>query len=126
MDQKLHVVQRKLLNVVPELVFLIHSLEKSQGGGPHLEIQNTNQVEPTEFHTDEMQNCSHLLFFVGAEIQEHVQVLKLPRGPLDDELLQSRHAQVHPGLKQRSRQHSGSAGSWVICVVAPSLTSSSQ
>lgn len=38
-DQKLHVVQGKLLNVVPELVFLIHVLEESQGGGPHLKIK---------------------------------------------------------------------------------------
>ncbi len=41
MDQKLHVVQSKLLNVVPELVFLIHTLEKSQGSGPHLKIKQT-------------------------------------------------------------------------------------
>lgn len=44
MDQELHVVQRKLLNVVPELVFLVHTLEKSQGSGPHLEMQNKNRV----------------------------------------------------------------------------------
>lgn len=36
MDQQLHVVQRKLLNVVPQLILLIHALEKSQSGGPHL------------------------------------------------------------------------------------------
>lgn len=36
MDQELHVVQGKLLNVVPQLVFLIHVFEESQGGGSHL------------------------------------------------------------------------------------------
>lgn len=44
---------------------------------------------------------SHLLFLVWAEIQKDMQVLKLPRGPFDDELLQSRHAQIHTRLKQR-------------------------
>lgn len=37
-DQKLHVVQGKLLDVVPQLVFLIHPLEESQSGGPHLRV----------------------------------------------------------------------------------------
>lgn len=41
MDQKLHVVQSKLLYVVSELVLLIHTLEKSQGSGPHLEMKQT-------------------------------------------------------------------------------------
>lgn len=41
-DQELHVVQSKLLDVVPELVLLIHTLEKSQGGRPHLKIKITN------------------------------------------------------------------------------------
>lgn len=36
-DQQLHVVQGKLLNVVPQLVLLIHALEETQSGGPHLE-----------------------------------------------------------------------------------------
>lgn len=39
MNQKLHVVQGKLLNVVPEMLFLIHALEKSQGSGPHLKLK---------------------------------------------------------------------------------------
>lgn len=42
-DQELHVVQSKLLDVVPELVLLIHTLEKSQGGRPHLKIKITNR-----------------------------------------------------------------------------------
>lgn len=37
-DQKLHVVQGKLLDVVPQLVLLIHALEESQSGGPHLRV----------------------------------------------------------------------------------------
>lgn len=35
-DQQLHVVQGKLLNVVPQLILLIHALEKTQSGGSHL------------------------------------------------------------------------------------------
>lgn len=35
-DQQLHVVQGKPLNVVPQLILLIHALEKTQSGGPHL------------------------------------------------------------------------------------------
>lgn len=42
-DQELHVVQSKLLDVVPELVLLIHTLEKSQSGRPHLKIKITKQ-----------------------------------------------------------------------------------
>lgn len=45
----------------------------------------------------------HLLLFMGAEIQEHVQILKLPRRTFDDKLFQRRHAQIHPRLKHRSQ-----------------------
>lgn len=38
---------------------------------------------------------------MGAEIQKYMQILKLPRGPFDNELLQSRHAQIHPRLKHK-------------------------
>lgn len=43
----------------------------------------------------------HLLLFVRAEVQEDVQVLKLPGGTFNDELLQSGHAQIHPRLKHK-------------------------
>lgn len=46
MDEQLHVVQRKLLNVVPEMILLVHSLQKSQGSRPDLgtktQAQNMN------------------------------------------------------------------------------------
>lgn len=38
-DQKLHVVQCKLLNVIPQLVLLIHSLQKTQSSGAHLKAK---------------------------------------------------------------------------------------
>lgn len=46
-DQKLHVVQGKLLNVVPEMVFLIHALEEGQGSGPHLKYIKDTTTEET-------------------------------------------------------------------------------
>lgn len=47
----------------------------------------------------------HLLFLMRAEVQKYVQVLELPGGPFDDELLQSRHSQIHPRLKRRTHQY---------------------
>lgn len=45
MDKELHVVQGKLLNIVPEVVFLIHSLQKSQGSSPDLGKTTTPENE---------------------------------------------------------------------------------
>lgn len=36
MNQELQVVQGKLFDVVPEMVLLVHALQKSQGSGSHL------------------------------------------------------------------------------------------
>lgn len=41
MNQELQVVQGKLFDVVPELVLLVHALQKSQGSGSHLREKKT-------------------------------------------------------------------------------------
>lgn len=65
MDKQLHVVQGKLLNIVPEMIFLIHSLQKSQGSSPDLEKNPTTpenekviQVERRENFTDYSRDMS--------------------------------------------------------------------
>ena len=47
---------------------------------------------------------AYLLLLVGAEIQQDVEVLELPRRSLEDELLQRGHAQIHPGLKHGAQE----------------------
>lgn len=53
MDKQLHVVKGKLLNIVPEMIFLIHSLKKSQGSGPDLgnKYNNKRDEEITRIQT---------------------------------------------------------------------------
>lgn len=41
MYKKLHVVKGKLLNVVPQLILLIHPLNEGQRVGAHLDIKYT-------------------------------------------------------------------------------------
>lgn len=49
----------------------------------------------------------YLLLLVGAEIQENVQVLELPGGPLHNELLKGGHAEIHPRLGHTVLQSAG-------------------
>lgn len=44
MDKQLHVVKGKLLNVVPEMIFLIHPLKESQGSSPDLEKNTIGNI----------------------------------------------------------------------------------
>lgn len=44
MDKKLHVVEGKLLDVVPEMILLVHPLEKSQGSRPDLETTQPRKM----------------------------------------------------------------------------------
>lgn len=47
----------------------------------------------------------YLLLLVRAEVQEDVQVLELSGGTFVDQLLQRRHAQINPRLKQNQQNH---------------------
>ena len=60
--------------------------------------------EPAEGASVRGVGHAHLLLLVGAEVQQHVEVLELSRRSLDDELLQRGHAQIHPGLKHSAHE----------------------
>lgn len=107
MNQQLHVVQSKLLDVLPQVTLLIHALDEREGGGANLQHKQTKLFNPSVLHQrpqEEHGGKPNLLFLVRAEVQENMKVLELSGRAFEDELLQGGHAQVNTGLTSKQRQ----------------------
>lgn len=70
MYEELHVVQGKLLNIVPQLVFLIHPLYEGQGIGAHLDRKQLTKEKHKPAAT-ETQFCSfdYVTFSFSCELR---------------------------------------------------------
>lgn len=64
----------------------------------------------------------HLVLLVGAEVQEHVQVLELAGWALEDEVSEGGHAQVGAALRQGREVGSAATGHHRVCLSPPFIS----